>query len=246
MSAMTRKLYLALIGDVAASRRADAGQRAELQEELLGMTAALSRSAPAGAIAARLVLTGGDGVQTLLHAHRATHAVDLIQELTDRLHGFWSAYPGTSFPPILFGVGLGPLSTGELRRGASPAANPGALDGPCFHRARGALELARKERAWVRFQGLGEPEDQALNALFDLMSAVRSGWTTNQGLITHGARKTTTQKMLAEERKVSPSVISEALKAAHFRELLAGEAAARALIEARVQTFESTTAGDRA
>lgn len=237
---------MALIGDVTASKRMPAGGRRELQELLARSTEDLTRTAPAGALAAALVLTGGDGVQTLLHARHGAHAVHLVQELTDRLLGFHPAHPQAPFPPIVFGVGLGGLSTGDIPPTAAPEPNPGALDGPCFHAAREALERARKERAWVRFQGLGEPQDQVLDALWDLMGKLRAGWTTNQGLTTYEARRARTQKALAGERGVSPSVISETLKAAHLRELLAGEDAARALIEARVRALEQPAGGGRA
>lgn len=216
--------YVALIGDVVASR--ERPDRAELQEALLDWADELS--ADLGVLAAPLTLTAGDSVQALLHEEGAGEVVRWIQELTDRLVSFPA--PAT-FPPIRFGVGYGTLSTGDIAVGAPPAANPALLDGACFQEAREALEQAGRKKHWCRFRGFGPPRTLALDALFDLMGALRSRWTATQAQHVALARELETQREVAERLAVNPSVISESLKAAHFEPLLAGEAAARALLE---------------
>lgn len=229
---MATHSYLALTGDIPGSRRGNPTHRPALQELLRDTCAQLSAAAPSGALAAALLPTGGDGLQTLLHAAHATHAMDLIQELTDRWFGFDPAFGKAepTFPPLVFGVGFGPLTTGDIPPGAPAEPNPGALDGPCFHRAREALDEAKTQKVWARCRGFAEPQNQTLNALFDLMGAVRARWTSHQAILTHEVRPASTQKVIADARRVSPSVISEALKAARYREILAGESAVRALL----------------
>ena len=100
------------------------------------------------------------------------------------------------------------------------------LDGECFHRARAALEQAQSRNSWVVVSGLGERFDESLTALFELMGVVRSGWTRKQALYTAKARSKS-QKDVAAESGVSPSVVSESLKAAKFEPLLRAEAAAK-------------------
>lgn len=241
--------YLALIGDVVASRELE--DRAGVQRRLRGLLAELNRElgvAPPGAapadgavpqpaagadpaedvadpaeaaadpaygelppLAAELAITAGDEVQGLLL--RPGAAVDVVARLGDALHPV----------RIAWGVGAGELET-DLQGDVS------LLDGPCFHRARGALEQAKKDGAWARVEGLGPAVDRGLSALFRLMGAVREGWTDTQARYVRSVRGRL-QKEVAERYDVSPSVVSESLKAARYRDLVEGEGAARALLD---------------
>lgn len=217
--------YLALIGDVVASRELE--DRAGVQRRLRGLLRTLSRElgAPgegedplqgaAGApvrrpLAAPLAVTAGDEIQGLLLRPEA--AVDVLVRLADGLHPV----------RIAWGLGAGELET-DLHGDVS------LLDGPCFHRARTALEGAAKDGAWARAVGLDPAVDRGLSALFRLMGAVREGWTDTQARYARAVRGRL-QKEVAERFDVSPSVVSESLKAARFRELAEAEEAARALL----------------
>lgn len=222
---MPETRYLALIGDVVASREMGAEHRAETQRGLRKILGLLNGSAGAPAIAnfaAPLTLTAGDEVQALLRA--PADAVAVVQRLTDH------AWGSREFPQLVFGLGYGALATGPPEEAPEQPPNPALLDGPCFHRARRALDAASGAKAWARFDAEAVSCAGPLNALFDLMGAVRSGWARRQAHYAHQMRVLENQKAVANEWKVSPSVVSESLKAAHYKAVLAGEDAARALL----------------
>lgn len=209
-------MYLALIGDLVASR--DNPNRADVQRELQALLLGLSKRLGTKVLAAPFALTAGDEVQALFRAPE--RAVEALQELTDRL----ALAPLVQ--PIVFGLGFGALSTALPARAASAP----LLDGPCFHQARAALERAQKARGWVACDGFGEPADRVLDALFALQHALRSGWTAKQRLYALEARRLGSQKEVAEAQGVNPSVVSESLKAASFEAILLGEEALRLLL----------------
>lgn len=215
-------IYVALTGDLVASRNLSPKDRAELQQNVLTILAALNGSLGAETLAAPLTLTAGDEIQGLFRD--SERLVEVIQELTDRLFGV------TRFPYIVFGAGRGSLTTGPIPSSPQMAPTPAYLDGPAFHFARAAVEAASRDKAWARFRGFGPSEDELLDALFTLMGAVRSRWSGEQGVNSYLARGYERQKDLAAHRVVSPSVVSESLKAAHHKELLAGERAARLVL----------------
>lgn len=224
--------YLALIGDVVGSRGLE--DRAGVQRRLRRLLEALSRELGAPAegdlgggspadrdaarrvkrdgppLAAPLAVTAGDEIQGLLL--RPGAAVDVLVRLADGLHPV----------RIAWGLGAGELET-DLGGDVS------LLDGPCFHRARSAVERATKDGAWARAVGLGPAVDRGVSALFRLMGAVRGGWTETQARYVRTVRGRL-QKEVAERFDVSPSVVSESLKAARYRELAEAEEAARALL----------------
>ena len=217
--------YAALIGDVVASRELE--DRAGVQRRLRGLLSELNRqlregggeaAEPGGGkaapgrppLAVELGVTAGDEIQGLLL--RAEAAVDVMVRLADELHPV----------RITWGIGIGDLET-DLEGDVS------LLDGPCFHRARSALERAARDGAWARLEGIDPVLDRGLSALFRLMGAVRDGWTETQARYARATRGRL-QKEVAEEYGVSPSVVSESLKAARYRDVLEGEAAARELL----------------
>ena len=161
MGTPSEPTYFALIGDVVGSRQLE--DRAALQRELVETIEGLSAklSGPGGVLAAPLKLMAGDEIQGLLR--EPASAVDVLVRIGDRIH------PVT----VSWGLGAGPLST-DL------GADVALLDGPCFHRARSAVEAAYAEGVWVRVEGFSPPHGDALSALFRLMGGIRSRWKPAQ------------------------------------------------------------------
>jgi len=158
-----------LVGDVHASRKIDATERARLQERLrrvLGDLEGLLRrdglvpGAPAP-LATRLALTGGDEFQGVFREPAAV--VVVVREVAERLHPHG----------VRFGLGRGPVTTPW-------ADHPAEMDGPAFHRARAAVDAAKARRALLVARGFGDPWDDTLTALFHLDGAVRARWTKRQ------------------------------------------------------------------
>jgi len=203
-------LWVALIGDLAGSRRHE--DRSSLQNRLRALLKTLNAELPADSLAAPLAFTAGDEFQALLRQPSA--AVEIILRIAERLRP----------ERVLYGLGRGTLST-ELRP------EVGALDGPCFHAAREALTQAKGSDRWILTRGFGEGVDLQIGAFFLLMDAIRGEWTEKQARHVQLAR-TMQQKEVAALLEVSPSVISESLKAAHFESIREGEVAVRSLLAA--------------
>lgn len=220
-------IYVALIGDLVASRTLPAKQREDLQEHLRLWLEGLNKNL-GPALAAPLTLTAGDEIQGLFR--KPSTLVEVIQELTDRM------FQLKGQPHALFGAGRGVLTTGRIPASPGRAATPAMLDGPAFHLARAALEHVQHEGVWTRFLGFDEPLESALDALFGLMGTIRERWTENQGRVSYRMRgwaeaSSPSQRALAKWMQVSPSVISETLKASRHFQLREGEEAARRLLE---------------
>lgn len=198
------ELFLALIGDVEASRQVE--NRARLQRELERATARVNQVL-GPALASPLTLTAGDEIQALFRDPAA--AVDAVVEVAD------AVFPAR----LVHGLGLGPLET-DL------GPDPALLDGPCFHRARQALQEARGEGSWLIARGLQEPGDAVVSALFRLLGELRSRWTEIQAEHVRHARERP-QKEVAERLRKAESTVSESLKAAGFQAVLEGEKALR-------------------
>jgi DNA-binding transcriptional ArsR family regulator len=199
--------YIAIIGDVVGSR--SAGDRSDLQDRLGGglrdVTTAFGEH-----IAAEFVLTVGDEFQGLLSA---AGSLDLILA-TLRMH---------SFPAELrFGVGIGELET-ALRSQAI------GMDGRCFHNAREAIERAAKRRTPVEVQADGPDASFEIYSL--LYGVIRSRWTTRQREVVDLSASGLEGREVAEYLSITPSAVSQHLRAAGAKELRTATSEWRARIE---------------
>lgn len=203
------RVFHALIGDMVGSREIEG--RGDVQRRLIEILRALNDSL-GSAVAVPLRLTSGDELQGLFVAPGAV--VDVLSRIADELH------------PVTFawGVGVGGIST-ELTDDIA------MVDGPCLHRARRALEGAQRAGNWIGVEGLPALEGEVLSALLNLIGALRSEWTETEGRYAREARGRS-QREVAEDFGVHDSTVSRALARAHFRTVLAGEEAARILLEA--------------
>lgn len=160
-------------------------------------------------LAAPFAVHGG-GVQAVFRS--GVGVTRAIAELSDRMHPFrWQ-----------FGIGFGTFE-------ARPDSTAGlVLDGSCLDRARAALWTARRDRRSAVVVGFGSPEDATLATILELIDQIRARWTRRQAETVRAARDAK-GKEVASAFGVSPSVVSESLKAASFKPLLRAE---RALTEA--------------
>lgn len=200
--------FYALIGDIVGSR--ELPNRAEVQRRLAREIEALNDELGEARLAAPLRLVAGDELQALLTDPAA--ALDIAVPLADALHPV----------ALRWGLGVGSLDT-DLDPDVS------LLDGPCFHRARRALDAAADDDTWLRAEGFAAPFSGTVSALFRLMWALRSDWTETQARYVREARGRL-QKEVAERFDVNRSTVSRALRAARFREVREGERAARELL----------------
>lgn len=201
--------YVVLIGDVVESR--ELPDRAQAQDRLRSAIDGYNEG-HAGMLAAPLKLTGGDEMKTILQDPAGV--VDLMRRLSEELHPI----------SLAWGVGRGPIET-------SWSDDVGELDGPCFHRARQAVEEASAAGVWARARGFSEVDDQVLSALFRLVGTLRSAWTETQWRYVRSVRDRS-QRETAHRFGVTEGAVSGSLKRARFHEIAEGEAAIQGLLAA--------------
>lgn len=209
--------YFALIGDVVGSRKLEPRQRAALQRKIRKTVRHLNEELTAEVLAAYLTLTAGDEIQALFRT--PDRIVHTVRYLSDNIHP-------VSFA---FGLGYGSLSTGNIPKPPRAARNVARLDGHCFHTARDALDRAKHDGTWLVANGFGGFLDLSISATFELMGAIRRGWTEKQLGYTMAVREKS-QAEVARQYGVSPSVVSESLKSASYDAVLNGEAMAEQLL----------------
>lgn len=204
-------VFVALIGDIRGSRELDDRQQA--QQEFEAVVDSLNDHIPEDAIASRFTVTTGDEFQGLLTD--ATAAVEAAVSASDQFHPL----------RLRFGVGRGELDT---------EVNPDqaiGMDGPCFHRAREAIDSARADEAWLRVGGWPDGLDAHANAMFDLLQCVREDWTERQVEFARALQEEGVQTRVAERYDVSKSTVSESLSAGHVQEVRGAERSLAALLE---------------
>lgn len=205
--------YFAIIGDLVASRKM--ADRAAVQVRFRKAVEDLNVAAGEG-LPVPLKVTAGDEVQGI--TDHPELLVEIMVTLSDAL----------APERLAWGWGWGALAT-ELADDVS------LLDGPCLHRAREAVEAAKKESSWLEVSGFAEPSGQVLSALMNLVGSIRSGWTERQAEVVRTSRGRL-QVDTAERLGVDPSTISRTLGAAHATRVFAGEDAARALLRSLPRT----------
>lgn len=188
---MAQPIYLALIGDVVGSRHVvdRAGLQQRMEAAILDVNERYQNR-----IAASFVLTVGDEFQGLLATARGLTRI----MATLRVAAFSAS--------LRYGIGVGTLAT---------PLQPQALgmDGPCFHRARAAIERADQSETRVEVEApTGEP---TFMIYATLSSAVSRQWTDRQRQVHELAMSGETGKSIAARLGISPSAVSQHLKAAN-------------------------------
>ncbi len=217
----TNDTYVALIGDLIASRELE--DRAAAQERVVAALGGVNDGWK-DELAARFVVTLGDEFQGLLV--RADHAFDVVATLERVLGGVRARY----------GVGVGELAT-PLQPDAI------GMDGPCFHRAREAVERGKRDDRWITVAGFGEARDEVINGLFRLMGGVRRSWTEVQAETVFVARELREQKAAAAARGVSEATVSKALKAALYEPFSEAERTVKALLSGAIDATNRDAGG---
>lgn len=181
--------YLAVIGDIVRSRATEdrQGLQNRLSEALERVNDRHSRG-----LASRFVLTVGDEFQGLLS--EAEPLVRLMAQLRAAVHP----------TELRFGLGIGPLHT-ELRPEAL------GMDGPCFHRARGAIERARELGTPVEAEA---PQERPALAVYSLLyGELRRRWTERQRQVHDLSLSGLDGRTIAQRLEISPSAVSQHLGA---------------------------------
>lgn len=213
-------VFVALIGDIRGSRELD--DRRDVQAEFHHVVDGLNDHIPSSSIASPFTVTTGDEFQVLLTD--AGDAVAAAVAASDRFH------PAR----LRFGIGTGQLET-EINRDQAIG-----MDGPCFHRARDAIEIAQADGAWIRVGGWSDDLDGHYNAMFDVVQCLREEWTARQAEFALALEEVGTQKRVADRFDVTKSTVSESLSAGHVQAVRTAETSLGALLQDHLHGGETS------
>ncbi len=158
------------------------------------------------AVASKFIITLGDEFQSLLNT------ASIVPEIIWRLE---SDFPDRE---LRVGIGLGKLDT---------PIQPYAInmDGPVLHRAREAINDAKRAKILGGiFRGFGE-WDSVLNGLAGLLWFQRSQWTPAQRRIASLLRCGMSQADIAAKLRIRPQVVSRQVQSSGCVQYVAGERA---------------------
>lgn len=187
---MAEDVYLAIIGDVVRSREVE--NRGILQDQLNQAIDRVNKQFKE-LLAAGFVLTIGDEFQGLLNQARGVNAI--LAEFRAAVHPV----------ELRFGIGIGRLDT-PLEAVAL------GMDGPCFHRARKAIERADARGTPIEVEAAVDRPSLHIYSL--LYAGLRKRWTTRQRQVLDLAMSGITGKAIGAQLGITPSAVSQHLRAA--------------------------------
>ena len=185
----SRAKYLAVIGDVVKSR--ELPDRSRFQQQLRSSIGRVNEEF-SSSIASNFVLTIGDEFQGLLK--RVDNIPQMLAVIRSGIH------------PIEQRVGIG---IGSLDTALEPEAI--GMDGPCFHRARDAIELAKTYGTSIEVETGYSNEAFRIYSL--LYSKIRKQWTARQQQVFDLSMMGLAGKEIAEQLEITPSAVSQHLSA---------------------------------
>lgn len=204
-------LYVALIGDLVASRQLQPRDRRGTQHGLVALMRELDGIA-GDDLASRFAIASGDEFQGLLRSGDA---------LPDLL---WRVRTGVGSTAIRIGIGSGGIHT-DLQPEAL------GMDGPAFHRAREAILRSKNEsRGAPMFAGFGEDLDRVLCGIAIGQHRLRSAWTERQDDVCQRLRDGRSQAEIASKLRISPQAVNAHVLAAGWSVHQALDAALRSAL----------------
>ncbi|MBN1998924.1 hypothetical protein JW935_15295 [candidate division KSB1 bacterium] len=197
---VTKIQYIAIIGDIVQSRQLK--NREMVQVELHNFLDRINSGPFQNTIRARFVITLGDEFQGLV---TRLFPLDLF------LSTFESLSAGVF--QTRFGVGLGEVSTPLNDQAVG-------MDGTCFHNARDAVNLAKKENKSVCFAGF--EKNTALNALYQIVSYIQENWTERQRQVITIDQQCANHSATAKKLNISRQSVRDILNAAKYDRYIEG------------------------
>ncbi|MFO7654202.1 MAG: SatD family protein [Candidatus Krumholzibacteriia bacterium] len=196
---MASTLYIAIIGDLVGSRDIAAPERRRLQDRLAARLATARSPEAVPGMASRPLITLGDEFQGLYTADDAgvQRVLELIPAVVDE------ARPTAA----RFGLGVGTLTTAVQREALG-------MDGPCFHRARAALEQTRALDVLCQLHSGAGALDELWSTAAAYALRQRHEWTDAQHEAIALYLELGEWKQVAARLGVSPSAVSLRHKAA--------------------------------
>lgn len=197
------RLYVVIIGDVSGSKQLSWKNRYQTQLFMKSAIVQINEEF-AEHIEAPFTITKGDEFQGLLTNLKGAFEIVLaLEKLT--------------FPVKLrFGMGIGNV----YKMGGTL---PIEMDGPAFHRANAALNLAKKKKQAYLMSSTDEALDMLTNTIFKLMTAIKTRWNERHYRLSWRYKEMGTYREVAETENITPQAVCDALKTSRALEVKSAE-----------------------
>jgi hypothetical protein len=197
------KSYTVMIGDISGSKLLNGMDRYQTQLFIKSAIVQINEEFSSH-LEAPTTMTKGDEFQALIDSPgRCFEIVRVLQKMV---------YPIS----LRYGIGIGKI----YRMGS---VLPIEMDGPAFHRASRALQLAKKFKSSVWFISENEFFDPLLNTIFQLISAIKSRWNDHHYQLYWDYQELGTYRKVAEQKNVSPQAICDVLKKSRATDVIHAE-----------------------
>ncbi len=196
-------IYTVIIGDISRSKELTGQSR--YQTQLFLKSAIVQINEQFGEfLEAPMTITKGDEFQGLVS--NLSRGYEIIQTLERMV-----------FPiRIRYGLGMGII----YRMGG---VLPIEMDGPAFHKANQALELAKKKKIDIWLISGNEVIDNLVNTVFMLITAIKSRWNERHYKLFWSYQDLGTYREVAAQENVTPQAICDILKNIRATQVIAAE-----------------------
>ncbi len=188
--------YLAIIGDIINSRKLS--DRAIIQKQFESAVNKIKEEFRLASISPATV-TIGDEFQVLLKD--SSRLFDLLYAMGQSL----------KMIPIRYGFGIGSIET-EINYSAAIG-----MDGPAFHNARTAVEIARKSKLRYAIRCADRLAEERLNILFNWIDLNTKKWNPDKHAILFYYKKNHKQTEIAETVQMSQPAVSQHINTPSFQ-----------------------------
>jgi predicted DNA-binding protein YlxM (UPF0122 family) len=187
--------YIVIIGDIIGSK--EISNRKSIQKLFADVLQEPSKIYTK-TIISPLTLTIGDEFQAVL-----SNAENLFQMMAFIEHKMRKI-------SLRYGLGIGEIDTEINRQSAI------GMDGPAFHFARQAVEIARKEEKIYHFKCKNKSAEDRINILMNWLDLYLKKWTDQKKEILYYQQKKMTQKEIARQMGMTQPAVSQNIKGKAF------------------------------
>ncbi|HFE63215.1 hypothetical protein B1H10_04945 [candidate division KSB1 bacterium 4484_188] len=199
----SQRVYTVLIGDISGSKQLSGMDRYQTQLFVKSAIVQINEQF-SSSIEAPMTITKGDEFQGLIDA--PAHAYEMIHALQKMV-----------FPiRVRYGIGIGSI----FRMGG---VLPIEMDGPAFHKANKALNLAKKKKCDIWYLSDNETLNQMINTIFSLITAIKSRWNERHFNLYWSYQALGTYREVAEMENVTPQAVCDILKNIRATDVIAAE-----------------------
>ncbi len=212
-------------GDIKASRKMRRMERYEWQLFLKSSIVQLNEQY-SDEIDVPFMITKGDEFQGVLkHLADVNKIICKFEQLTYPLQ-------------VRFGVGYGNIQ----KMGSSITIE---MDGPAFHRASKALNIAKQKKRVVWFNTAAQEFDLTVNTIYLLIFAIKKKWSKRSFNRYWKYKEFGTYERVAQAEGVTPQAVWDSLRNAHATEVIEAEQMLERIFRKRDQDMQLVTNVDK-